>query len=422
MPKYRLSMHYCRYALVAAAACLLMSLNALAAPPDEIYSARTAVTLPGGNKVTSFDISFVDPLIGLYLLADRTNKVVDVIDTTTNTVLVQLAATPAFAGATPSNDNAGPDGVITVNHREVWAGDGPSQIKVIDLFSQKTTHVISTGGVNRADELCFDPRDQLVVIANDAESPFPFISVVSTVNYSVLQQIIMNGTGGTPAATNGIEQCQWDRRTGKFYVNIPEVNGPGNDTQPGAVVVLSPQSDGTLQIENVLSVPISACAGPQGMAIGPDHQILLGCNDPNKTVPSTIIIDDRVKKADTAVKVIATVANQDGADEVWFNDGDNSYFLGRSGGANPQKLGVIDAGDGEKLGSDQSVATGLPNTASSPHGTAHSVAADPIFNQIYVPIPSTAGLSVCSGAGGSDAQGCIAVFTAAHDDPRTASR
>jgi hypothetical protein len=282
--------------------------------------------------------------------------------------------------------------------------------------------VISTGGVNRADELCFDPRDQLVLIANDAESPFPFVSVVSTVNYSVLQQIVMNGTGGTPAATNGIEQCQWDRRTGKFYVNIPEVNGPGNDTQPGAVVVLGPQQDGTLQIENVLSVPISACAGPQGMAIGPDHQILLGCNDPNKTVPSTIIIDDRVKKADTAVKVIATVANQDGADEVWFNDGDNSYFLGRSGGANPQKLGVIDAGDGEKLGSDQSVATGLPNTASSPHGTAHSVAADPIFNQIYVPIPSTAGLSVCSNAGGSDAQGCIAVFTAAHDDPRTASR
>jgi hypothetical protein len=62
---------------------------------------------------------------------------VDVIDTTTNTVLVQLAATPPFAGATPSNNNAGPDGVIVVNHREVWAGDGPSQVKVIDLFSQK---------------------------------------------------------------------------------------------------------------------------------------------------------------------------------------------------------------------------------------------------------------------------------------------
>jgi hypothetical protein len=273
--------------------------------------------------------------------------------------------------------------------------------------------VIPTGGVNRADELCFDPRDQLVLVANDAESPFPFVSIISTENYSILAQITMNGTvapGGTiksPAATNGIEQCKWDRRTGKFYVNIPEVNGPGNDTQPGAVVTISPE---TFQIENVFSIPIAKCAGPQGMAIGPDHQILLGCNDPNKTVPSTVIIDDR--KGD----VIATVKNEDGADEVWFNDGDDHYFLARSGGANPQQLGVIDTGGKEGISADQSVVTGLPNTPVSPHGAAHSVAADPIFNQVYVPIPSTAGGTVCSNAGGSDVQGCIAVFTAAHDD------
>src|SRR5277367_4147064 len=145
-----LSLKYFERAVLTTAALLLVG-NAASAAPDEIYTARTVITLPGTDKVTSFDISFVDPVIGLYLLADRTNKVVDVIDTSTNTVLVQLTATPPFAGATPSNNNAGPDGVLVVNHREVWAGDGPSQIKVIDLFSQKTTHVISTGGVNRAD-------------------------------------------------------------------------------------------------------------------------------------------------------------------------------------------------------------------------------------------------------------------------------
>lgn len=400
---------------LAAAAMLLVG---GAASADEVFSARNQVTLPGTQKVTSFDISFVDPVIGLYLLADRANKVVHAIDTTTNTVLAELTATPPFSGATPSNDNAGPDGVLTVNHREAWVGDGPSQIKVIDLFSQKTTHVISTGGVNRADELCFDPRDQLVLMANDAESPFPFVSFVSTVDYSVLSRLTMDGTvasGGTiasPKATNGIEQCQWDRRTGKFYVNIPEVNGPGNDTQPGAVVAISPE---TLQIEAVYSIPLSKCAGPQGMAIGPDHQILLGCNDPNKTVPSTVVIDDRNGH------VIATIAGEDGADEVAFNEGDSQYFLALSGGANPQRLGVIDTDSHEHgkggIAEDQSVPIGLPNNPpSSPHGTAHSVAADPVFNQIYVPIPATAGLSVCSGAGGSDAQGCIAVFTAAHDD------
>jgi hypothetical protein len=408
--------------MIAAAAMCLSATAASAA--DEIFTARTQVTLPGGQKVTSFDISFVDPVTGLYLLADRTNKVVDVIDTTSNTVLVQLPATPPFAGATPSNDNAGPDGVLIVNHREIWAGDGPSVVKVIDLFSQKTTHVIPTGGANRADELCFDPRDQLVMVANDAESPFPFVSIISTQNYSVLARIVMNGMvnpGGTiasPAATNGIEQCQWDRRTGKFYVNIPEVNGPGNDTQPGAVVTISPI---TFQIEKVFSIPLNKCAGPQGMAIGPDHEILLGCNDPNKTVPSTVIIDDRNGG------IIKTIANQDGADQVAFNDGNSQYFLALSGGANPQRLGIIDTvGSGEGIQADQSVPTGLPNAPpASPHGTAHSVGTDPVFNQVYVPIPSTAGLTVCSQAGGSDAQGCIAVFTAAHDDPhggRTAER
>ena len=80
----------------------------------------------------------------------------------------------------------------------------------------------------------------------------------------------------------------------------------------------------------------------------------------------------------------------------------------------------MDTGGKEGIKADQSIDTGLPNTTASPHGTAHSVATDPIFDQIYVPIPSTAGGTVCSGAGGSDAQGCIAVFTAAQDDQETA--
>jgi hypothetical protein len=417
-PRLRLSC-----AGLAAVACLLMGFNALA---DETYRAQNQVTLPNGQKITAFDISYVDPVFGLYFLADRTNKSVDVVDAWSNngtTLLFQLQG--GFAGVSPLGNNfSGPDGVFTVNHREVWAGDAPSQIKVFDIVTQQLTHTIMTGASNgsRADEGCFDPRDQLAVVANDADVPFPFINVISTTSYQRNQKITMDGTGGTPAATNGIEQCQWDRRTGKFYLNIPEVNGPGNDTQPGAVMVFSVDvASGGLQIDNVLSVPISKCAGPQGMSIGPDHQILLGCNDPNSTVPSTIIIDDRYGKGDKAVKVIATVAGQDGADEVWYNEGDNSYFLGRSGGANPQQLGIIDAGDGEPIGSDQSVTVGLPNTTASPHGTAHSVAADPTFNYIYMPIPSTAGGTICSNAGGTDSLGCIAVFTSVGSDDAMAA-
>jgi hypothetical protein len=68
-----------------------------------------------------------------------------------------------------------------------------------------------------------------------------------------------------------------------------------------------------------------------------------------------------------------------------------------------QLLGVIDA---NPLTADPSAYTALAGTPN-----AHSVAADPIFNQVYVPIPA-AHSTVCSSAGGSDAVGCIAVFTA----------
>lgn len=399
-----------RRGLLAALIAPALLIFANAAVADEVFKATAAISLPGTQHVQSFDISFVDPITGLYLLSDRTNKAVDVIDTGSNTVLTQLTGTGSggmFQGATSSNDTSGPDGVLVVSHREAWAGDGNSTLKVIDLFSQQTTHVIDTGGAKRADELCWDPRDHLVMVANDAETPFPFVSFISTKTYGVVGRITMDGTKGSPKATNGIEQCQWNRRTGKLYVNIPEVNGPGNDTAPGAVLVISPE---TMTIEKTFSIPLGVCAGPQGMAIGPDNQILLGCNDPNKTAPSTVVIDEHNGH------VLNVLAGEDGSDEVWFNDGDGHYLLARSGGATPQQLGVVDAESGHE---DASVTIGQPNTTASPHGTNHSVAADPIMNQVYVPIAGTSGATVCSSAGGSDTTGCIAVFTA-KDDDRTA--
>ena len=151
--------------LAMAPALLGTATSTLAA--DEAFAPVAVISLPGGQKVQSFDISFVDPVIGIYILGDRTNKAVDVIDTTTNSVLTQL--TGGFVGATGNNDTSGPDGVMTVGHHEVWAGDGNSTIKVIDLFSQHVTHIISTGGVNRADEMCLDPRHHLVMAANNAD-------------------------------------------------------------------------------------------------------------------------------------------------------------------------------------------------------------------------------------------------------------
>jgi hypothetical protein len=359
------------------------------------------ISLPNGQQIISFDISFVDPTIQLYTLGDRTNKSIPVVQTSNNHLQVQLPGNPPFRGATGNNDTSGPDGVITVRHQETWVGDGDSTVKVINLFNRQTTHVISTGGVNRADELCVDPRDNVVLVANNAESPFPFVTFISTSTYAVTGKIVRDGTinGGsvlpTPKATNGVEQCQWDQQTGHFFISVPEVNGPGNDSAPGAVLEFNPV---THAIVHQYNIPLASCAGPQGMAIGPSPQILLGCNaTANANNPTAII-----NKFNGSI--VATINNQSGADEVWFNPGNGLYFLARSAAVGAtQQLGIIDSA----TFASNSVFTANKNLPRN----AHSVAADPILNQVYVPIP--AGVStICGSLGGSDANGCIAVFTA----------
>src|SRR5262249_19222719 len=133
----------------------------------------------------------------------------------------------------------------------------------------------------------------------------------------------------------------------------------------------------TKKVETTFIIPLADCNAPQGMAVGPDHQILLGCNGANATA-STAGFDERHGKT------IKAFANESGSDEVWFNPGDNHYFLARSAGVGGQFLGVIDA---ESLTADASVPTNATGK-----GNAHSVAADPERNQVYVPIPSTATL------------------------------
>jgi hypothetical protein len=92
------------------------------AAKDEVFGVTSVINLPDSQKLGSFDISFVDPANGVYLLADRTNKSIAVVDTSTNTLTHQLTApAPGFAGAVlcpvtgAANDCAGPDGVLVAN-------------------------------------------------------------------------------------------------------------------------------------------------------------------------------------------------------------------------------------------------------------------------------------------------------------------
>lgn len=392
---------------------------AMAGSPDsDNFAGTAAVTLSGGTPaakpITSFDISFVDPTIGLYVLGDRTNNAIDLVDTHSNTFL-GFCGHGLFTGATGNNDTSGPDGVLIRDHREIWAGDGNSTVKVFDVAgcgeTTLPTHTISTvrgapgaplpghtpATDKRADEMCYDPHDNLIMAANNAASP-PYGSLISTTTYAVVGQIVFDGTNGAPLATNGAEQCQWSPRTGKFYITIPGVESPDNGH--GVVAVIDPN---TKKVEKTFDIPLANCATPQGMAVGPDHDILIGCNGSGSATHSSVIIDERNGK------ILATIADESGPDEVWFNPGNNHYFLARSAPASgEQALGIIDA---ESRQADTSIPVG-------PTGkNAHSVAADSVTNKTFYPIPGNIGGADnrCSIAGGDDTKGCFLVVTGKND-------
>jgi hypothetical protein len=417
--------------LVGASASCLLAVAARSA--DETYTVKTIIPVPGG--LTSFDIAFVDANINTLVLADRTNKAVDVVNTTTNTVTHQYTASFVGVVASPAN-SSGPNGVIIVDQREIWVTDGPhnpscnpavagscdSPVQVIDLHTGAVLHTLHIPGQRRADELCEDVRGERVLVAND--DPLDnFLTFWSTESYSNVGTIKLDGsdskgkitlTGvtvapGAKVAADGIEQCKFNPRTGFYYLAIPATkiiptSGPST-AGPGVVLKISRHAP--FHVVDTITIPTaSGCTGPQGLAIGPRHEIQLGCGG-----TASPIIDDRSSGTAT---IIAPGAGEGGADEVWYNPGDNSYFIARSSAG---KLGVVDAGSSPPQ-PDADVTTTIGS---------HVVAADMLRNQIYVPVRANTVSGTCTTAGcatlcgpasttGLAAQGCIAVLTAPNDD------
>jgi hypothetical protein len=267
-------------ACVAGAVAPWLFMTAGTASADETFTATAIIQVPGG--LGSFDIGFVDADIHTYVFADRTNASVDVIDTKTNKFVKHLTA--GFAGVRANPGQAsGPDGVIIVDHREVWAGDAPSHcdtvapfacthdssIKAIDIKSGKLIAVMNTGGQRRSDELCEDVGHEVVLVAND--NPLDsFITFWSTESHDMLGKISFRPGSKDPnggVVANGIEQCTYDPRVGKFFLNIPAtgVDSMGNPTGPGVVLLISNRAP--FKVETVYPVDPS-CVGNAGMAIG----------------------------------------------------------------------------------------------------------------------------------------------------------
>jgi hypothetical protein len=440
------------YLACLVAPCLLTT-TAVPSLADETYTLKNIINMPDGQILGSFDISFVSPSNHTFALSvSRTNAsglgsasgpAALIVDTQFNIVVKEIG-TGVLTGACdipPGRDDfSGPNGMLVVEkgrNADVWVGDGPvyspscaypgnthgpmnttipgtlvtkSSVKVFDLETGALKKSISTGGQGRADELCYNPRSDVVLIANDSTVD-SFITFIGEDSLDVIQHIKFDGSDANAnhLVANGIEQCAFNQRDGKFYINLPNTATVANPAATNPGVVLRISGEAPFHVEAVFSVDPS-CGGASGLAIGPGRQIGLACAGAGAT-PGAEIMDDRNGG------VIALLRGENGADEMWYDPGSNHYFFGVSGSAtttppNIGHLGVVDAGPPPSL--DTTV-----NTASG----SHSVAANLVTNEVYVPIRSSVfgAASVCSsgkdvfGKSGNDAAGCIAVYTSARD-------
>jgi hypothetical protein len=318
---------------------------------------------PASGPAFSFDISWVGA-DGTYYLADRTMKGIDIIDSQNH----YLKTIGGFVGlklknGKTDNDHSGPNGVVVIDSlKQAWAGDGDSTLKVVDLAGGQVINSLKTGGKARADELAYDSLDKIILIANDADDP-PFVSFASATSQTILGNIQY------PDATNGIEQPVWDPNTDLFYLAIPQTKqNPG-----GQIDAIDP-----VKMTVVNTFPVSNCV-PHGLALGPNEQLLLGCSGDAINLlgapAQSQIMDPHTGS------ILAVVMGIGGSDEVWYNPGDNRYYLaassmtsdGTKNGKPAPVLGVIDAGTYAFLGS-------VPTVAG-----AHSVAADPQSERIFAP-------------------------------------
>ena len=342
-----------------------------------------AIFLPGDPL--RFDISWVDQATAKYYLAEAGNASVDVFDAENDLFLGRITG---FHGIGAPDDpcgpieGMGPNGILVTPNNHLWADDAHGMVKVFDLTNAQPPFnnlspiaTISTGAQCRADEIGFDPKDHVIMVGNPAEHP-PYATLISSDSpYTVLGKI-------TFPDARGLEQPLWDAelKGGRMLVTVP---GNGGAAEVAVINLKDPKAP---VVETTYSTP--NCGS--GLALGPSQHLLVGCGG-----GKPLLILNALNG-----KVIATVEQTHGADEVWYNSGDNRFYA-PSGGANPI-LSVIDAETGALLNS-------LPAGPG-----VHSVAAFRGNNHVFVPIAiptATAPTDACNVMFGLPAkQGCIAVY------------
>jgi DNA-binding beta-propeller fold protein YncE len=351
-------------AFVAAIAAFALASSVQAAGLKQIGT----IMMPG-TPLESFDISWVDQETSQLFIADRSNKSIDVLDAKTDKYITRVIG---FVGDGPTGNTSGPNGVVTANHgTEAWAGDGDSTVKVIDIKQGKIVDTIATGGKKRADEVAYDPKDGVFIVANDADEP-PFVTLISTKpGHKIIGKLVFS------QATDGIEQSAYNPGDGMFYTDLPELN---KDKTKGGLAVIDPRTAKLVKI-----IPVDSCI-PHGLVKAQGSLMFLGCNagtDKNKLPPKMVVVDTKTGKT------VANIPGAGGSDESAANTNTGMYYAATANDAAGPVLAVMDA-------KTNSLVQKIPTAVG-----AHSVAVSLYNNHVYVPTRASNG-----GCGG-----CILVLS-----------
>jgi hypothetical protein len=407
---------------------------------DNDHNAHTPLKLIGaipvpGNPIVSADIAWVDPGSEAYYLADRSNAGIDIIDAETNFYVGRVGGLVGVVGTadgSSKNNGSGPNGVVVTPKRRAWLGDGNDLLKVADVDQDSPTFGNVLASINlaitdptspsfcdtgtsdptkghwcgRADEIGYDPRHHVVLIAtpgprspNAPNSPVqPYATLVSgDPPYNILKTFSFSNAGG-------LEQPLWDPGLNRFWLTVP-----GTTTQGPRIVRIDPTK---LTLDDTITLDCAALGGAgssiTGIALAPfQHLLVSACGYP-------VDVNAITGNAKIMTKAVG------GGDEVWYNSGDDRFYVTGRDVHNAQQLGVIDPHSKTPLLQLVPVSAGpIPPALTA----GRNPAAFAENNHVFVDTPVTA--RIAAGMDHDDStcilfgiigRGCIAVYAHAGDE------
>jgi hypothetical protein len=185
-------------------------------------------------------------------------------------------------------------------------------------------------------------------------------------------------------APAGLGGMVWNSNTGHLLQTNPNSIGI---TNIGNIDEIDPRLGNPNGPIVVNSFVVPNCM-PTSIVQGPGNNFLVGCADHDgEAFPPNLYVIDGTKG-----NIITEITNVGGVDEVWYNPGDNRYYVAARDMPNGPVMGVIDAATNTWL---QNVTTG---------SNSHSIAVDSSNNHAFVPLQAGGQCTTQS------SNGCIGVY------------